>query len=136
MMNLENFSTDQMNHKRPEFVLKEHSRYFRQNTYDLSSQKKEENNNDDISITKYRLSKKDQILLSRGDLLKKRAQVFDCWFLRFRKSKQAEIKRIDEQIDLFEEQLILIERGERENLMTNTRKLQAEVDALLYRLKG
>lgn len=66
---------------------------------------------------------KERILLERDNLLERRAQVCNCWFLSFRNSKIAEIRLIDKQIDLLENQLISMQRDEYESMIAHTKKI-------------
>jgi hypothetical protein len=118
------------------FVLTVPQRYLHSDVYDLSAEKKTENRSDIIPTTLPVFSEKERILLTRDGLLERRAQIYDCWFLSFRKSKIAEIRLIDKQIDLLENQLISMQKIERENMIANTKKIMSDADALLHRIKG
>lgn len=118
------------------FVLTVPQRYLQSDPYDLSAEKKIENRSDVIPTTLPIFSEKERILLTRDSLLEKRSQVCDCWFLSFRKSKIAEIRIIDKQIDLLENQLISIQKDERENMIAHTKKIMSDVDALLHRINS
>lgn len=118
------------------FVLTVPQRYLRSNAYDLSAEKKIENKSDVIPTTLPISCEKDRILLLREGLLERRAQICDCWFLSFRKSKIAEIKLIDKQIDKLDDQLISMQKDERDNMIAHTKKIMSDADALLHRING
>lgn len=118
------------------FVLTAPQCYLHRDTYDLRAEKKLENRSDVIPTTLPIFSEKERILLIRESLLQRRAQASDCWFLSFRKSKIAEIRFIDKQIDLLENQLISMLKDERENMIAHTKRIMSDVDALLHRING
>ena len=133
MISFDNFDVSQI---ASAFVLTMPQCYLHSDTYDLSAEKKLENRSDVIPTTLPIFSEKERILLIREGLLEKRAQLSDCWFLSFRKSKIAEIRLIDKQIDLLENQLISMQKDELENMIAHTKKIMSDADSLLHRING
>ncbi len=48
----------------------------------------------------------------------------------------AEIRLIDKQIDLLENQLISMQKDEYENMIAHTKKIMSDADALLHRINS
>lgn len=133
MLNFDSFDASQIS--KP-FVLTFPQRYLYSEVYDLSAEKKIENRSDIIPTTLPVFSEKERILSTRDRLLERRAQISDCWFFFFRKSKITEIKLIDKQIDVIEDLLISMQKDERENMIAHTKKIMSNADTLLHRING
>lgn len=134
MINLDHFNTSQSTKENSAFVLTIPQSYLHNNANDLSATNNAKTRLDVISTTLPVFSERDQILLDRDALLERRAHLYNCRFLSFRKSKMTEIKLIDQQIDILENQLILMKKDERESMIAHTQKIIAEVDSLLHRI--
>jgi hypothetical protein len=133
MINFDNFDPSQI---KSSFVVMVPQRYLRKDDYDLSAENKLENIPDSIPTTLPFRNEKESILNMREKLLRKRAELSDCWFLSCRKSKINAIKCIDKKLDELEMRLFSMQKDEFENMIGHTKKIISNADALLLRINS